>query len=53
MQNYKITFTARLCGSIGKLSKFTKIINATNFENANLKLYATFEHITIINYKTI
>jgi hypothetical protein len=53
MQNYKITFTARLCGSIGKLSKFTKIINAANFENAHLKLYSNFEHVVIINYKTI
>ena len=53
MQNYKITFTGRLCGSIGKLIKFNRTIKAKNFDDANLKLYATFEHITIINYKTI
>jgi hypothetical protein len=53
MQNYKITFTGRLCGSIGKLLQFTKTIKAKNFEDANLKLYSNYEHISIINYKTI
>jgi hypothetical protein len=53
MQTYKITFTARYAGSIGKVSKFTKSITSDTFDNAHLNLYSKFEHISIINYKTI
>jgi hypothetical protein len=53
MQTYKITFTGRSAGSIGKLSIFTKYIKSDTFDNAVLNLYSKFEHITIINHKTI
>lgn len=48
MKKYKFTFEGVKNGSIGKRSKFTVTTEATNFEDAKLKLYDTHEHIHIL-----
>lgn len=48
MKTYKFNFLGVLNGSIGKRVKFTKVIEADNFDDAKLKLYDTHEHITIL-----
>jgi len=45
MEKYKITFTARIMNAIGKLSKFTRTVEAENEQAAVLKLYEQFDHV--------
>lgn len=47
MKTYKINFEGVTVGSIGKKKKFTLTIKADNWEDANLKMYDTHEHIRI------
>jgi predicted negative regulator of RcsB-dependent stress response len=46
MKKFKLSFTARLIGAIGKLQKFTETVEAENLEAAKFKLYKKYEHIT-------
>lgn len=48
MKRYKIKIIAVKLGSIGKRGNFTARIDAENEEQAILKLYESFEHITIV-----
>jgi hypothetical protein len=52
-KTYKITFTARKIGAIGKAAKFTKIIKAATEEAASIVLYDNFEHITGAKFKVL
>lgn len=47
MKKYKFSFLGVENGAIGKRYKYTKTIDAENFEEAKIRLYDTHEHITI------
>jgi hypothetical protein len=48
MKKFKLSFKARLIGSIGKLQSFTETVEAENLEVAKFKLYNKYEHISNI-----
>jgi len=48
MKKFKLSFKARLIGSIGKFQSFTETVEAENLEAAKFKLYKKYEHITNI-----
>lgn len=45
---YRISFKGRYNTAIGALSCFEQIISAKNKDEAIMKLYESYEHITII-----
>jgi len=45
MNTYKISFTGRLTGSIGKVYRITDTVQATDEKAAILALYDKYEHI--------
>jgi hypothetical protein len=52
-KTYKVIFTGRKIGAIGKAAKFTKIVKAETEEAATLLLYDSFEHITGAKFKEL
>jgi hypothetical protein len=52
-KTYKVIFTGRKIGSIGKAAKFTKIVKAETEEAATLLLHESFEHITAAKFKEL
>ena len=47
MNTYKINFTGRTNGSIGKTYPIAETVKAENEENATIKLYDKYEHIDV------
>lgn len=48
MQSFLFRIRARKLGAIGLLDYFMVRVNAVNYESARLKLYETYEHISIV-----
>jgi hypothetical protein len=48
MTIYKATFMGRQKGAIGIFYKITDTVEADNREDANLKLYDNYEHISLL-----
>lgn len=47
MKTFKISFTGRKLGAIGKFYSFAEKVQAENEEAAILKLYDNYEHLSI------
>jgi hypothetical protein len=54
MKHYLASFKGRLNGAIGTFERFSNIpVDAFNYEEARLKLYETYEHITDLTLKEL
>lgn len=46
MKTYQASFKGRLVGAIGIFEQFRDTVEAFNYEEARIKLYDKYEHIT-------
>lgn len=50
---YKFRFSGRLIGSIGKTKVFVCVVTGESQEDAMMKLYERYDHITVISVKEV
>lgn len=50
---YKFRFSGRLIGSIGKMRVFSCVVTGESQEDAMMKLYERYDHITVISVREV
>jgi hypothetical protein len=51
MRTYKFRFSGRLIGSIGKIGVVTCVVTGESQEDAMMKLYERYDHVTVISVR--